>query len=65
MQVIEIQTRQGDIIILAQNMGEEAVQVFIEQFKETQVIVNYEIFGCIKKSISKDQNDRMERMLDK
>lgn len=34
LQVAEIQTRQGDLITTPQNVGEEAVKVFMEQFKE-------------------------------
>lgn len=40
---MEIQTRQGYIITLAQNIEEEAVQIFMVQFKETQVTLNYDM----------------------
>lgn len=34
----------------------------MEKFKETQANVNYDMLGCIKKSIFGDQNERIVRM---
>lgn len=62
LQIIEIQTRQGDIINSTQNIREEAVQVYMDQFKETHNSVNYEILSYINMLIIEDLNDRMERM---
>lgn len=62
LQVIEIQTSQGDIITSLQNIRKEAVNVFKDQFKETQSYVNHDMLECIKRAITTEQNEMMDRM---
>ncbi|WMV59326.1 hypothetical protein MTR67_052711 [Solanum verrucosum] len=62
LQVKEIRTRQGDIINSPHNIGEEAVNVFKEQFMETSEEYNLEVLECIPKLIKEEENEEMGKM---
>ncbi|KAH0692608.1 hypothetical protein KY285_019705 [Solanum tuberosum] len=62
LNIKEIKTGQGDIINSAQNIGEEAVNVFREQFKETHEATDYTMIQCIPRIITEEQNQEMERV---
>ncbi|KAH0638863.1 hypothetical protein KY285_035449 [Solanum tuberosum] len=61
----EIQTRQGDWITTSQNIGEEAVDVFKDQFQETQETTDYSMLQSIPRLITDEQNVEMERLPEK
>jgi len=58
----EIKTIQEDTINSPQNIGEEAVNVFRDKFKETQETVDFSMLQCILKMITKEENREMERI---
>ncbi|KAH0650564.1 hypothetical protein KY284_030476 [Solanum tuberosum] len=62
LNIKKIKTGQGDIINSAQNIGEEAVNVFREQFKETHEATDYTMIQCIPRIITEEQNHEMERV---
>lgn len=62
LNIKDIKTRQGDIITSSQNIGEEAVNVFREQFMEIREVTDYSMLQCIPKLITEDQNYEMERV---
>lgn len=55
---------QGDVINSTQNIGEEAVNVLREQFKEGSEPTNYDIINCLPKLIEEEGNIEMERLPD-
>lgn len=61
-QVPKILTNQGDKISTMQNIGEEAVNVFEQQFKKNQEVTNYDILKYIPQLITEENNDDMGRM---
>ncbi|KAG5579245.1 hypothetical protein H5410_049872 [Solanum commersonii] len=65
LNIKEIRTRQGDIITSSQNIREEAVNVFREQFTETQEATEFSMLQCIPKIITDNQNYEMERASNK
>lgn len=54
LHIIEIQKRKGYIITLSQNIKEELVYVFMDQVKEIQSTINYDMLGCINKTINEE-----------
>lgn len=53
---------QGDIISSTQNIGEETINVFRQQFTETNDPTDYAMLENIPKIISREQNEEMERL---
>ncbi|KAH0720013.1 hypothetical protein KY284_005043 [Solanum tuberosum] len=62
LQVVDILTDQGDKISTTQNIGEEAVNVFKEQFRENQETTNYDMLEYFPTLINEVQNADMGRM---
>jgi len=62
MHISVIKTRQGDTITTTQNIGEEAVNVFKDQFRETNVPTDFSMLDHIPKMISEEQNEEMGRL---
>lgn len=65
MQLEEIRSIQRDLISTTQNISEEAVNVFRDQFTETQEEYDGELMLNIPQLISSKQNDQMEKILTK
>ncbi|WMV42630.1 hypothetical protein MTR67_036015 [Solanum verrucosum] len=53
---------QGDFISTPQNISDEAVNVFREQFRETQEVTDYSMLQFIPKIITGEHNLEMERV---
>ncbi|KAH0753205.1 hypothetical protein KY285_006353 [Solanum tuberosum] len=62
LQVVDILTDQRDRISTTQNIGEEAVDVFREKFRENQETTNYDMLEYIPTLINEEQNADMGRM---
>lgn len=65
LQISELQTRQRDWITTSQNIGEEVVVVFKEQFQETQEITDYSMLQSIPRLITAEHNVEIERLPEK
>ncbi|WMV59077.1 hypothetical protein MTR67_052462 [Solanum verrucosum] len=65
LQISELQTREGDWITTSQNIREEVVAVFKEQFQETQEITDYSMLQSIPKLITAELNVEIERLPEK
>ncbi|KAG5591653.1 hypothetical protein H5410_042167 [Solanum commersonii] len=53
---------QGDFIYTSQNISDKAVNVFREQFRETQEVTAYSMLQFIPKIITREHNLEMERV---
>ncbi|WMV49304.1 hypothetical protein MTR67_042689 [Solanum verrucosum] len=62
LQVVDILTDQRDRISTTQNIGEEAVDVFREKFRDNQETTNYDMLEYISTLINEEQNADMGRM---
>lgn len=62
MHLSEIQSAQGDMLNTSDNIGEEAVSFFKEQFKETYRHEDDEMLDLISKLITTEQNEDMGRI---
>ncbi|WMV07615.1 hypothetical protein MTR67_001000 [Solanum verrucosum] len=62
LQISEIKTKQGDTVTTTQNIGEEAVSVFKEQFMETNEPTDYSMLDSIPKMITEEQKEEMRAL---
>uniref|UniRef100_A0A0V0HB06 Putative ovule protein n=1 Tax=Solanum chacoense TaxID=4108 RepID=A0A0V0HB06_SOLCH len=62
LQILKIKSRQGDDITSTQNIGEEAVHVFKEQFMENNNPTDFSMLDIIPKLVSDEQNEDMGKL---